>query len=258
MMFLNGQIWQKRSMITNFAVLNLKVKYKSSLLGLVWMFLEPLLYLTVLYLVFSNLFGSDIQYFPLYLLLGLVVWKTFSSGTSLGMHSIMSQKNLMLSINMPAAIPVLGAITTSIIVFSLEMIVFGLFLVWFQFIPPMTILLLPLIAILGFFLALGVALPLSVLNIKYRDFQFIWTVIIHIGFFVNPIFYRANILPEFLQGILQYIPTVYIIESARGAALYGTLPLLEDTVRTLCITLGIFLVGYLIFSKLKDSAMEEL
>lgn len=257
-MFSDNQIWKRRSMILHFAVLNLKVKYRNSFLGFLWTFLEPLLLMAVIYTVFSNLLGGEIEHFPLYLLLGLITWHMFSGGTNLALESIMGKGRLMTSIYIPIEVPVISSAVTTLIKVSLELLIFGLFLAWFQFVPPATIVLLPLAILLGFLLTLAVSFPLSVLNIKYRDLQFIWGVVIHAGFFLNPIFYERKILPDFLDGIIQFIPTAYIMDFARGVTLYGRLPSQEYTMITLGVILSVFAAGYMIFYSVKRRALEEL
>ena len=257
-MLFDSRLLQMRSLVIQFALFNLKARYRNSVLGFLWTFLEPLMFLSVLYLVFSTMFGRDIQYFPLYLLLGIIMWRMFSTGTTSGMGSIKSQKSVMTSVNIPMEIPVLSSVLTTAIITVIEMSILGIFLVLFQVVPTVTVTLLPLVMLLCLLLVLGVSLPLSVLCIKYHDVQFIWNVVIHVGFFINPIFYTTSALPEFVQNIVQFIPTVYIIDSARDVTLYGVLPSLEDTIRALCVTLVVFLAGYGIFWKLRHKAIEEL
>lgn len=253
-----SEVWQKRSLIWDFAISNLKIKYRNSVLGFIWSFLEPLLLLTVLYIVFTNVFKSTIEYFPLYLLLGLIIWNMFVNGTKLSIDSVLARGPLLQQIHIPNEIPPISSAITSLLMISLEMIIFGIFLVAFQFVPPYTIVILPLIVLLNFFLVLGVSLPLSLLNVKFRDTRFIWGVILHAGFFLNPIFYKIEILPQEIQSILAFSPMVHILNFARDATLYGTLPTAENIILAVGITVLIFGVGFGIFKKLSPRIIEEL
>ena len=256
--YVNMKLARKKSMIWDFAISNLKIKYRNSALGFIWTFLEPLLLLTVLYLVFTNVFETTIENFPLYLLLGLITWNMFVNGTKLSLDSVLTRSHLMTQIYIPIEIPAMSSAITSLIMISLEMMIFGIFLVAFQFLPPITIVLLPLVIGLNFFLVLAVSMPLSVLNIRYRDTQFIWGVILHAGFFLNPIFYKTEILPEFLQSFLWFIPTVHILNFSRDLALYGIIPSLNEIGITIAMTSVIFGIGYAIFRKMKDRIIEEI
>ena len=252
------EIWRKRSLIYNFAISDLKIRYRNSALGFFWTFLEPLLLLTVLYLVFTNLFKSQIEHFPLYILLGIILWNMFSRGTNIGLNGILSKTSILTQIYLPLEIPAISSAITSFLMLCLELLVFGIFMAVFQLVPSYTIILLPFVLLLEFILVLGLSLPLSVLNIRYRDTQFIWTVILQIGFFLTPIFYKLDILPEYAQKVLYFSPMVQIVNLAHDVTLYNTIPSIESIQISLIMTLSIFGICYAIFRKIRTRIMEEL
>lgn len=252
------EIWKKRGLIYNFAISDLKIRYRNSVLGFFWTFLEPLLMLTVLYIVFTNLFKSQIEHFPLYILLGIIVWNMFSRGTSMSLNSILTRSNILTQIYFPPEIPAISSTITSFFMLCFELIVFGIFMGIFQFMPPATIILLPLILLLEFVLVLGLSLPLSVLNVRYRDIQFIWTVILQVGFFMTPVFYKLSILPSYAQKILYFSPMVQIMNMVHDVTIYGKIPTSESVIITIGTTVSLFAVGYGIFYRTKRRVMEEL
>ena len=252
------EIWQKRSLIYNFAISELKIRYRNSILGFFWTFLEPLLMLTVLYLVFTNIFKSQIDHFPLYILLGIILWNMFSRGTNIGLNGILSRSSILTQIYLPLEIPSISSAITSFLMLCFELTVFGIFMLVFQFTPSYTIVFLPLVLLLEFILVLGLSLPLSVLNVRYRDTQFIWAVILQVGFFLTPIFYKLDILPEYVQKILYFSPMVQIVNMAHEITLYGTIPSIESIQIAITTTLLIFALSYAIFRKIKVRVMEEL
>ena len=255
---LNKEVWNKRSIIWDFALADLKIRYRNSVLGFIWTLLEPLLILSVLYIVFTNVFKSSIEYFPLYLLLGLIMWNMFVRGTQLALNSIQSRSSIFSQIRLPLEIPPISASLTALIMLSLEMIVFSIFVVAFKFLPPITIIILPLIIMLEFLLILGISLPLSVVNIKFKDIQFIWAIILQAGFFLTPIFYKMDILPEQVQKIVIFNPMVQILNFARDATLYGKLPTSENIAIAIGMTCAIMLIGYIIFKVSSKRIIEEL
>ena len=257
-MVIRTHLWTKKSLIWDFAVTDLKIRYRNSVLGFVWTFLEPLLLLTVLYVVFTNIFKSKIELFPLYLLLSLIMWNMLVRGTQLGLSSIQSRKSILSQIYIPNEIPAISASLTSLIMLSFEMIVFGIFVAVFRFVPPSTISILPLILGLEFILVIGLSLPLSLLNVKFRDTQFVWGIILQAGFFVTPIFYQIDILPKKIQSIIIYNPMVQILNMAHNAVLYGSLPSSNDVAIAVGTTLLVFGVGYVIFRKMSARIIEEL
>jgi len=252
------QVKKFSTLILNFAISDLKIKYRNSVLGFLWSFLEPLLLLGVLYMVFTNVFKNTIENFPLYLLLGLILYNTVQKGTELGLSSISSKGDLIKQVYFPRMIPAVSATTTAAIILTFEMIVFGIFMAIFQFVPSITILLLPLILLLECFLILGLCLPLSVLNVKFNDIQFIWKVVLQAGFFLTPIFYTLDILPETLQNILKFSPMVQIMNMARDVTLYNTIPSIESITIAIVSTTVVFVIGFGIFYKLKSKIVEAL
>lgn len=252
------EIWKKRSLIYNFAISDLKIRYRNSVLGFFWTFLEPLLMLSVLYLVFTNLFKSQIEHFPLYILLGIIIWNMFSRGTTIGINSILTRSSILTQIYFPREIPSLSATITAFLMLCFELIVFGIFMAVFQFVPPSTIVLLPFVLLLEFILVLGLSLPLSVLNVRFRDTQFIWAVNLQVGFFITPIFYKLDILPEYIQNILYFSPMVQIVNMAHDVTLYNIMPSIESIQIAVATTLLIFAIGYAIFRKSQVRVMEEL
>ena len=253
-----SEIWKKRSIIYNFAITDLRIRYRNSVLGFLWTFLEPLLMLGVLYIVFTNIFKSQIEYFPLYILLSLIMWNMFSRGTSIGLNSILSRANILTQIYMPREVPSISASITSALMLCFELIVFGIFMAFFHFIPPLTMILLAPILLLEFILITGLCLPLSVLNIKFRDTQFIWTVILQIGFFITPIFYKLDILPQYIQKILYFSPMVQIMNMAHDVTLYNRLPTTESIEIAVFSVFSIFIISYIIFKKMEVRIMEVL
>lgn len=253
-----NEMWSMRCILFNFAISDIKIRYKSSSLGVIWSLIEPLLLLGVLFFVFSTLFKFEIPNFPIYLLLGLITWNFFKNSTNFALSSLVNRTPLLTQIYFPKAIPAISACLSASIMLVIELGVLGIFMIILGYTPPMTIILLPLVFLMMLFIILGISLPLSVLNAKYRDVEFIWGIIIHAGFFLTPIFYRFDMLPEYLQDILQFLPTVQILTMAHDLTLYGTLPTISTVAYSIFMTSVILVLGYGIFRKLQVRIVEEL
>ena len=252
------EMWKTKGILFNFAISDLKIRYRNSVLGVLWSFIEPLLLLTVLFVVFSTMFKFEIPNFPIYLLLGIITWNFFKNGTSIALNSLTNRSALITQIYFPRSIPGLSAGITSAIMLVFELMVLGIFMAVFQFTPTITILLLPLILGLQLLLVLGVALPLSVLNVKFKDTEFIWGVIVSAGFFLTPIFYQFDMLPQAIQDVLQFSPMVQVLTMAHHVVLYGTLPSVNTVLYSVGSILGITAIGYLIFRKYQARIAEEM
>ncbi len=214
--------------------------------------------LAVLYIVFTNLFKSDIPYYILYLLLGLIMWNMLSRATSMGLNSILGRGGIVTKVYFPREILPLSSCITSFIMMIFEFGVFLAFIIAQQFVPPLTIALLPVLLFLEFVLALGLALPLSILNVYYRDVQYIWGVLLYAGFFITPIFYKLDILPPDIQKLAIINPMAQILDIARNAALYNSLPAPSSLLYTVIVCFATLAVGYIIFRRYEGRVAEEI
>tara|TARA_B100001146_G_scaffold56851_1_gene49901 strand:- start:736 stop:1512 length:777 start_codon:yes stop_codon:yes gene_type:complete len=252
------EMWKFKGILFNFAISDLKIRYKNSILGIFWSLIEPLLMLGVLFFVFSTMFKFEIENFPIYLLLGIICYNFFKNGTTFALNSLTNRSSLMTQIYFPRSIPGISSGVTAAIMLILELVVLGIFMVVLEFTPPITILILPLILALEFLLILGISLPLSVLNVKFKDTEFIWMVVVHAGFFLTPIFYQFDMLPDNIQSILQFSPVVQIVTMAHHVVLYGVLPSINSILYAVGSTSVIMIIGYLIFRKYQSRIVEEI
>ena len=252
------EMWKTRGILFNFAIYDLKIRYRNSVLGVLWSFVEPLLLLAVLFVVFSTMFRFEIPNFPIYLLLGIVCYRFFQNGTTLALNSLTNRSATITQIYFPRSIPGLSAGITSAIMLIFELMVLGIFMAAFQFIPTITILLLPLVLMLELLLVLGIALPLSVLNAKFKDTEFIWGVVLSAGFFLTPIFYQFDMLPEAVRNVLQFSPMVQIVTMAHHVVLYGMLPSVNTVLYAVGSISVITGIGYLIFRKYQARIAEDM
>jgi len=241
-----------------FAISDLVARYRGSVLGFLWAIIEPLLILTILYFVFTNVFRSTIENYAIYLLLGIVMWSFFTRATSMGMSSFIAKAGIITKTHLPREVLPISACITALIMSLFEFIVlFGFFAI-FNFIPPITIIVLPALLGIEFVLSLGIALALCVLNVRYRDVQYIWGVVTYGGFFAVPIFYSLSIVPENVRNLLLLNPMAQIIEMSHVVVLNGLIPVFEDVTYTLITSFIILLIGIVIFRHFNFKVIEEL
>jgi len=250
------EVWNKRSLILLFAINDVKLRYRNSILGFLWSFLEPLLMLSVLYFVFTSIMKSDIPDYPIYLLIGLIIWYMFTRATTMGLSSLLDRAGIIQKIYFRRELVVISSCLTAFIMMGFEFAAFTVFVFAFQFVPPITILLLPLLLVDLFILSLGIALLLAVLTVYFRDIKFIWQVILQAGFFLTPIFYNLDLFPGGIRKILQLIPMVPILDTAHDLVLYNSLPSINTTLYIIISTCVIFAIGYIVF-RIKDKKIIE-
>jgi ABC-type polysaccharide/polyol phosphate export permease len=252
------EMWKFKGILFNFAISDLKIRYRNSILGILWSLIEPLLLLGVLFVVFSSMFRFEIPNFPIYLLLGIICWNFFKNGTLFALNSLTNRSALITQIYFPRSIPGLSAGITASIMLVFELVVLTIFMVIFGFIPTYTVILLIPILALELVLILGISLPLSVLNVKYKDTEFIWNIVVHAGFFLTPIFYQFDMMPDYVQNVLQFSPMVQIVTMAHHVVLYGTLPSINSILYAVGSISVITVIGYLIFRKYQAKVVEEM
>ncbi len=226
-----------------------KVKYKASLLGVLWSFLNPLLMTLVYLLVFSTLFQSSIPYFPVYLMSGIILYNYFSTATSEGLQSIVANAGLITKVYMPKYVfPISKAISASInmgISILPLLIMMALTGVGFH----KSLLLLPVVGFYIVVFCIGVSLILSSCMVFFRDIQFIWGIVLTILNFFSPIFYPESIIPANLQTIYHLNPMYQYLFFMRTIVIGGISPGPATYLYCSLASLTALLVGLLVFKK---------
>jgi ABC-type polysaccharide/polyol phosphate export permease len=246
------------SLIFSLAISGLKLHYKNSFLGFIWTFLQPLLFLGVLYTVFNSFLGSRILYFPLYLLIGLILWNSFSRSTSSSMTSFVSRRELLLKVYFPREVIPISTNITTFIMMLFDLCAFGIFVALFHFVPPWTLVFLPILLVLLSILTLGLSFMLSVANVYFRDLEHIWAIVLQAGFFLAPIFLSMDIYSPALRHVLVFNPMTLIIDMAHNIVLYNHLPSAGAFGYLAVVSLAILGLGYMIFKKFESKAVEIL
>ena len=241
-----------------FSTSELKIRYKNSVLGFLWSFLEPLLLLGVLYLAFTTILKNSIPNYPLYLLLGLILWGMYSRGTTMGLNSLIGKAGLIGKTSFPHEIPIISSNLTAFFMMMFEFVAFSVFIVAFRFVPPITIVFLPVAIVILLIYSLGISFALSVMAVRFRDLQSIWAIILQATFFLSPIFLSLNIYPANILSIISLNPLVSIIDMAHNITLYGKFPPIENLLQTVGIALLVLAAGYTIFRVYNKRIIEYL
>lgn len=194
-----------------------KLRYQGSVLGYLWSLLRPLLLFVILYFVFARFLkiGDSVPHFPVYLLLGIVLWNYFTEVTSGSVQAIVSRGDLLRKINFPKYVIILAGSFSASINLLLNFVVIAIFMVATDVRPTWdAILLLPILAEL-FILALALAFFLSALFVRFRDVSYIWEVILQAAFYATPILYPLTKIPHETAKLLMLNPMAQIIQDAR-------------------------------------------
>ncbi len=229
-----------------------KTKYKRSVLGIFWSFLNPLLTMLVQYFVFSNIFKSDVPNFAAYLIIGTVMFNFFSEATNMALGSILGNASLITKVYMPKYIYPLTRVLSSLVNLAISLI--PMFIVCMatgvQFKKSAPLALFFLVCLVIF--SLGVGLLLSASMVFFRDTQFLWGVFSMMWMYATPIFYPETIIPDNMKFIHTFNPLYYFLQSARSCILDGLSPEPFMYLQCLLIALGALLIGALVFYKNQD------
>jgi lipopolysaccharide transport system permease protein len=244
-------------LIWNLTVVDLKNRYQNTALGFFWSLLSPFLQALVLYFVFRHLWGHE-EDFVVNLLVGIMAWQFFATGTSSALHSIVGKSSLVTRVYIPRHILVLSNALTSLINSLLSFVV--LLPIIFALVRhlPVTVLLFPLIHIVYFWFVYGAGLFLSSLFVYFRDVNQIWDVLVRVLFFCSPIFYPLSIIPDYLMPYYRLNPVTQFITIYRDVMVTGSLPSLFSTAVVIGFAIAAYFVGSLVFNKLERRFAEEL
>jgi len=215
---------RNRILLRELVITDFKLRYQGSVLGYLWSLLKPLFLFAVLYVVFVHFlrFGSDVEHFPIYLLLGIVLWSFFTEATTQGMQAIVSRGDLIRKINFPKYIIVISGTISALINLTFNLLVVFVFMLINQVDIKATILLLPLNIIELYVFALAVAFFLAAAYVKFRDISHIWEVFLQAAFYATPILYPLTIVINQSREAAQVMllnPVAQIIQDARYNAI---------------------------------------
>lgn len=218
-----------------------KTKYKRSTLGMAWSFLNPLLTMSVQYVVFSTLFQSDIPNYPVYLLSGIVFFNFFSEAVSMGMTSITGNASLIKKVYMPKYIYPVSRILSSLVNFALAIIplLLVMLITGTAFTPALLLLIFDMLCLLGF--VTGMSLLLTTAMTFFQDTQFLWGVVSMMWMYLTPLFYPESIIPAQFLTVYHMNPMYQYITFARICIIDGVSP--EPMAYLWCILSSVVVLG---------------
>lgn len=241
-----------RFLIKQLVSRDFKAKYKRSILGVFWSFLNPLLTMIVQYIVFSNLFRFDIPYYPVYLLSGIIVFNYFSEACGMALTSIIGNATLITKVYVPKYIYPLTRILSSLVNLLISMIPLIIVTMLSGLHPTKAYLLIPFMLVCLAMFCLGLGMLLSAAMVFFRDIQFLWGVLTMIWMYLTPIFYPESILPEQVVWVLKINPLYYFINFLRSCVIDGVSPEPVVYVQCFLISLCVLAVGAWVFKKSQD------
>lgn len=218
-------------------------------MGILWSLLSPLLQMVVLTLVFSSLFENDIENFPLYMIVGRLIYEFFSTGTSGTMKSIIDSSDLIKKVYIPRYLITLSKVLADFFIFLISLI--DLLIVMIVTGADFTINLIyaPVYLFLLLIFTTGVSLILSTVTIFFRDIEHLYGIFIMVLMYFSAIFYPAEIIPEKYQFVLHANPVYQFITGFRQIIYYGQPIDLMNLLYCFVISIICFVVGLFVFER---------
>jgi len=246
------EIIRYRNLLFHLVKRNITARYKRSLLGIGWTLLDPLLTMVVMAIVYSALFRTQIEGFPVFLLCGILVWTFFSQASAEAMTEIMYSGSLLGKVYLPKSVFAVSALGTGLTNFLISMIPLAGFVLVFQ--RPITpaLLFLPVAIVIISAFTLGLGLLMSTFAIFFGDMVNVFSFILRLLFYMSGIFYYTEDLPDLLAWVVRLTPTYHMIRLFRDPIFEGILPPWEIIAYGTFWAVFMFILGYWYFTKRSD------
>lgn len=244
---LKAQFKKDWFVLTSLVSKDFKLKYRRSALGVLWSVLNPLLMMIVLTAVFSTVFRFQIENFALYLILGQTLFGLMSDATSGAMSSIIDSASLIKKIRINKILFPLEKVAFALVNFVISLIAVVAVMIFFQVVPTLNLLLLPVLLLYVFVFSLGLGLLISALSVFFRDVMHLWSVVLTAWTYATPLFYPIEILPDFLAPLMQFNPMYHYVTYFREIALWGTTPSLTENLICIGCAVAALALGYAVF-----------
>jgi ABC-2 type transport system permease protein len=253
------ELYAYRQMIFSLVKKDLRGRYKGSVLGFLWTFINPLFQLIVYTIVFSKILPNNVDKYYLYLFVALIPWIFFSSSITVGAASIVAQKDLVKKIYFPRMVIPISYVTSCFVNMLLCFIViFAVIIVTGAGINFLAVLTLPVIMIVEYVFALGMALLTSAITVYFRDLEHILGIVSMAWMYLTPVVYSKSIVPPRYLPIFNLNPMTHIIDCYRTVLYDRQIPDLTTLLWAAGLGVLFLIIGALVFNKLQKHFAEEL
>lgn len=255
-----GELWSYRDVLFMLAARDIKLRYRQTFLGVLWVVLQPLAAGVIFALVFGRFAGlpSDGVSYLLFSFAGLITWSLFSGIIQRAGNSLVVETRLITKVYFPRMLVPLAAAAAAIIDYSIGLLVLGALMCWESVWPGWWICLVPVACVLTLLLGVGASLWLSALNVRYRDFVHAQPFLTQVLMYASPVVYSFQLVPEELRFIYSVNPLVGLIESGRAAILGGGQFLLISMTISVIWAAVVFVTGALFFRRVERRFAEDL
>ena len=252
------ELYQYRELIKTNVHKEIRGKYKGSILGVLWSFLNPLLMVAVYAIVFPYLMRMTQENYLVFLITGVIPWVFFTTVVTTGCNCVWINGGTIKKVYFPRSILPISVVVAALINFLISCIIILIFVFFSGIGFSLNILWLPVIALIQSVLSLGILLILSAINVYVKDVEYLVQFIMNLVFYATPIIYNVSMFPAKFRWVLYLNPMAHLIDAYRAIFYYKTMPNLQSLGAVGAASLVVLILGYLVFSKLEKGFAEEL
>src|ERR1700722_10449922 len=217
-------LWRYRELFRVLAWRDLSVRYKQTVIGILWALIRPFLTMVVFTFIFSRIAKlptAGTAPYALMVFAGILPWTFFSTALSEASNSLINNERLISKVYFPRLIVPIATVVVAFVDFLISFSILLVLMAWYRFLPDWRIMILPVFALLVFFASVGPSLWIASLNVKYRDFRYIIPFIVQLGLYVSPVGFSSSVVPEQWRLLYSLNPMVGVIDGFRWCILRG-------------------------------------
>ena len=249
-----NDLWKYRELFLFLAWRDILVRYKQTVLGVAWSVVCPFLTMIVFTVVFGQLakFPSGGVPYAILVYAAMLPWQFFSTSFNDSSNSLITNSSMLTKIYFPRIIVPASTVIVNFIDFLISFIIFMGLMFWYHYIPPWTILMLPLFFLWVVLISIGIGFYVAAVNVKYRDFKYIVPFVVQFGLYISPVGFSSNIVPEKWRLLYSLNPLVGIIDGFRWAIIGNTNSIyLPGFLLSIAMTILFLLFGIIYFRRVE-------
>lgn len=252
-------IYNYRELLKNNVKKEIRGKYKNSVLGVVWTFLNPLLQLAVYAFIFPLILKNTQEYYVIFVCVGLIPWTFFTATVSQSTGTVIANGNIVKKVYFPREILPISVVTSAMVNFIISTLIIVAFCFLYGLgIEIKYIIFYPVVLIIQYILQLGISFILSSVTVYFRDLEHFVQIALQVMFYATPIVYAGDTIPEAFSFIIKLNPMAHIINGYRAIFYDQAMPDWTSLGILLGVSIVFCIIGYFIFKKLQKGFAEEL
>lgn len=250
------ELWKYREVITFLSWKDIVVRYKQTMLGILWAVFQPIFSMVIMTFVFGNLANMPVEDgvpYSIMVYAALLPWNFFTSAFSATSNSLVGNAHMLKKIYFPRLTMPIASVVVAVVDFLISFGVLIVIMAIFRYMPPIRILLLPVFILLAFIIALGFGLFFATMNVKYRDIRYLVPVILQFGMYLSPVAYTSNVISQNLRLLYSLNPMVGVIEGFRWCIISNSEIYIPALIISIIVAIIGLILGIKFFNKFEDT-----